>query len=211
MLTSLALWPAEQLLNQLIRSDEHLARQLLPFTGKCIEIRSRKPSLNIVMRIEADSVRLSGVDAHTLGISPDASIEGEASELLRLLLTDESIRPLANPELTISGDTEFFQQLYQCLHSLDLRWDDYLAPLLGDILTEQLQQAQKSTGNFVRDTGERMKRNVEDFLKEEVQLVPHEYAFEQFQHDLEALKLRLDRAEARAARIKTLVDSRESQ
>ena len=206
MLTSLALWPAEHLLNQLIRSDEHLARQLQPFAGKSVEVRSHKPSLSLVLRIESGALRLSGVDASTLGIAPDASIEGDASELLQLLLGDEKSRPLANRKLTISGDTEFFQELYQRLHALDLRWDDYLAPLLGDVLTEQASQMQHKASDLARDTGTRVKRNVEDFLKEEARLVPHEYALEDFQRNLDALKLQIDRSEARMRQLQARLE-----
>jgi len=205
MLTSLALWPAEHLLNQIIRNDEHIARQLLPFAGKAIEVRSQRPSLTMVMRIENGSVSLSGVDADTLGIKPDARLVGDASELLQLLLSDEA-RPLANRKLELSGDTEFFQEFYQRIHALDLRWDDYLAPLLGDVLTQQASQAQDQATDFVRDTGTRLKRNIEDYLKEEARLVPHEYAVEQFQQDLAALKLRIDRAAARTQQIKSRLD-----
>lgn len=205
MLTSLALWPAEHLLNQIIRNDEHIARQLQPFAGKAIEIRSHRPSLAMVMRIENGLLSLSGVDAETLGIKPDAKIEGDASELLQLLLGDES-RPLANRDLVLSGDTEFFQEFYQRLHTLDLRWEDYLAPLLGDVATQQASQMQQQASGFARDTGTRLKRNVEDYLKEEAQLVPHEYAVEQFQEGLDALKLRIDRAAARTQQIKSRLD-----
>lgn len=202
MLTSLALWPAEHLLKQIIRNDEHIARQLQPFAGKAIEIQSHRPSFAMIMRIENGSLSLSGVDADTLGVKVDARIEGDASELLQLLLSDES-RPLANRDLVLSGDTEFFQEFYQRLHTLDLRWEDYLAPLFGDIVTQQASQMQDQATGFARDTGTRLKRNVEDYLKEEAQLLPHEYAVELFQQDLDALKLRIDRASARTEQIKS--------
>lgn len=205
MLTSLALWPAEHLLNQIIRNDEHIARQLQPFAGKAIEIQSRRPSLTMVMRIESGSLSLSGVDARTLGITPDARIAGDASELLQLLLGDES-RPLANRNLVLSGDTEFFQEFHQRLQTLDLRWEDYLAPLLGDVVTQQASQFQQQAAGFASETGTRLKRNVEDYLKEEAQLVPHEYAVEQFQENLEALRLRIDRASARTQQLKSRLD-----
>ncbi len=206
MLTSLALWPVEQLLNQIVRNDEHVARQLQAFAGKTVEIRSRHPALTFVLRIEKTSLHLSGVDAATLGLTPDARLEGEASELLQLLLSDEANRPLANRNLTISGDTEFFQEFYQRLHRLDLRWDDYLAPLLGDVITQQASQTQHKARDLARDTSTRIKRNLEDYLKEEARLVPHEYAVEQFQEELDALKLRIDRAAARTALIKSRLD-----
>lgn len=208
---SLALWPAEQLLNQLLQSDQHMARQLLPFAGKNIELRSHRPGINMVIRIEKDAIRLSGVDAATLGVTPDASIEGEASELLKLLLANESSRALANRQLTISGDTEFFQEFYQRLHALDLRWDDLLAPLLGDVVTEQASQMQQQASDLAKDTGVRLKRNVEDFLKEEARLVPHEYALEQFQQELDALKFQIDRAEARTKRLEARLSQPDPQ
>lgn len=206
MLTSLALWPVEQLLNQIVRNDEHIARQLQVFAGKTVEIRCLHPSLTFVLRIEKPTLHLSGVDAATLGLVPDASVEGETSELLKLLVGDEAHRPLANRKLKISGDTEFFQAFYQCLMSLDLRWDDYLAPILGDVITQQASQTQRKASELARDSGSRIKRSLEDYLKEEARIVPHEYAIEQFQEELDALKLRIDRAAARTALIKSRLD-----
>lgn len=206
MLASLALWPIEQLLNRFIAADSHVGKQLQPFAGKTIEIVSRSPDLGIVLLLDAQRIRLCAGPAERLAIKPDARICGKAIDLLALLTGDPEQRPLANPALQISGETELIQDLFRAMQSLDLRWDDYLAPILGDTLTEQGSRLQRDSQAWFADSGRRIKRNIEDYLKEEVRSVPHEHAIAAFQDDLDALKLQIDRAAARLHLLRKRVD-----
>ena len=206
MFASLALWPIEQLLNRVISTDPHFVRQLQPFAGKTIEIVSRGPDLSIVLLLDANRVRLCAGPAERLAVKPDARISGKAADLMALLSGDPEQRPLANPALQISGETELIQDLFRAMQSLDLRWDDYLAPILGDTLTEQGSRLQRDSQAWIADSRQRIKRNIEDYLKEEVRSVPHEHAIAAFQDDLDALKLQIDRATARLHLLRKRMD-----
>lgn len=206
MFASLTLWPVEQLLNRFIAADSHVGKQLQPFAGKTIEIVSQSPDLSIVVLLDARHLRLCAGPAQRLAIKPDARIAGKAVDLLALLTGDPEQRPLANPALQISGATELIQDLFRAMQSLDLRWEDYLAPLIGDTLTEQGSQLQRQSSDWVRDSRQRINRNIEDYLKEEARSLPHEQAVAGFQDDLDTLKLQIDRAAARAQLLRTRLD-----
>lgn len=206
MFASLALWPIEQLLNRFIAADSHVASQLQPFAGKAIEIVSQSPDLSIVLLLDAERVRLCAGPAQRLAIKPDARIAGKATDLLALLTGDPDQRPLANPALQISGATELIQDLFRAMQALDLRWEDYLAPVIGDTLTEQSSQLHRQSSDWLRDSRQRINRNIEDYLKEETRSVPHEQAVAAFQDDLDSLKLQIDRAAAKAHLLRTRMD-----
>ncbi|MCH7891063.1 MAG: sterol-binding protein, partial [Gemmatimonadetes bacterium] len=64
------------------------------------------------------------------------------------------------------------QELYNTLNELDLDWEDYLAPLLGDIVTNELGLFAEDARQWSRGAGESMRRNVDEFLIEEAKVVP---------------------------------------
>jgi len=207
LLGSAMLWPAEALLNQLIRRDTHIQRQLAAFTGRNLGIHTRSPSMSLLVRLEADGLRLSTLDAATLGINEDASVRGAAAKLLRLPWQQADSRALADPEIEISGDVQLVQDLFLLMTRLDIDWEDYLAPLLGDRLTHGAGRAADRVEQVLRDSRTRLHRNLEDYLKEERRLVPHHLEHEAFVESLSQLRLQLDRAGARLDRLDARIDA----
>ena len=202
LLGSVALWPLEQVLNQLISSDSYVAEQLAPFSGKDIEIITSSPRFNISLRFDSGQVRVSALDSTTLGIAADATLEGKAGDLLELLSLEASNRPLANPALRLSGDVQLINDLLHTLQALDIDWQDYLSPVLGDVITRQLGQFNDDARSWAQQANASLRRNIEDYLKEEKKVFPHRSQLEQFDEGLDQLKLKIDRLNARADHVR---------
>jgi ubiquinone biosynthesis protein UbiJ len=193
---SLVLWPLAEILNKIISQDNHIREKMSAFSGKTLTICGRVPDINITVNFEATKIHLSAINAETLAIEPDATISGSSRDLLQLLL-DGKNRPLANPKISISGDAKLSQDLYTTINELDLHWADYLAPYLGDILSNQIDQASSDVKNWARNTDQSIKRNLDEYLKEEVSAVPDESQLETFDDRLDLLKIASDRLQAR--------------
>jgi len=194
---SLALLPIEKLLNALIDRDPHVARQCSRFDGKCIEVICDRPALSLSVRFEDDLIKLSAIDSETLGISPDASIRGSVENLLGLLLQKPEGRALADTSIDVSGDATLFQDLLVTLANLDIDWQDILAPLLGDVLSNELGELQRGASEWGKAAGHGMQRNLSDYLSEEARLVPGALEVESFSNRLDRLRLSVDRATAK--------------
>ena len=198
LLGSLALLPVEQLLNHLLTADIHTRNQLLRFVNKSLQIQTTAPTLSLTILIEADRIRLLSADADLLNFEPTAIISGPVSQLVPLIVQNSASRPLANPAIRISGDGTFVQDLYATLHSLDVDWEDYLAPLLGDVITHEIGQLRKNAQNWSIQANTNLRRNINDYLKEENQQFPHPDELASFNGELDRLRLRIDRVKARA-------------
>lgn len=203
---SIALWPAEQILNQIIKSDDYIAEQLAPYAGKNIEVIAQSPQLNLMIRIEHSRLSLSALDSASLAIESDANIEGKVGDLLELLTLDPDKRPLANPAIRLSGDVHLINDLFQTIQSLDIDWQDYLAPLIGDVATNQASTLGDNARNWANQARSSLQRNLEDYLKEEKRLVPHRNQIDHFDNELDNLKLKIDRMKARAEHIVGRID-----
>lgn len=204
-LGSLLLIPAEQMLNHLLANDDYLAVRLRRFSGKSICLHSRKPTSRITLHVLEGRVRLSSLDADQLDLLPDASITGDAGALLGLL-TDSGSKPLANTAIEITGDALLVQDLFTTVRGLDLDWLDYLSPFLGEILTHELGQASVQARQWSAQARENLGRNVDAYLKEELQLLPDRERMRHFSNQLDHLRLRLDRLRARTELLQSRLD-----
>jgi ubiquinone biosynthesis protein UbiJ len=193
----MALWPIEQILNRILSTDSHAASQLAPFSGKTLQIITRAPHITATLMFEQDQIRFNAIDSEVLAINPDATISGSTNDLLKLLLSRPEDRPLANPQITLSGDASFIQDLYSTLLSMDIDWEDYLAPFLGDVITNEVSQFAEDARNWSREARVSLRRNVDDYLKQEARYFPHREQVDKFNDELDQLKLRIDRVKAR--------------
>lgn len=190
---SALLFPVEKLVNGLIAGDAHVADNLSRFHGKRVEARTPHTGLNLLF--DAGGIRLSALDAETLGEPADVTVRGTAPQLFKLLT--DSGRPLADREIRVEGDAELLLDLQRALDEIDVRWQDYLGPILGDILTGGLGSAVTDARDLARDAGGNIKRNLENFVQYEAGVMPTPEEMGLFTARVDELRLRLDRLQAR--------------
>ncbi len=191
---SALLFPVETLVNGLIARDSHVAGNLSRFRGKRVEVRTPHTGLNLLF--DADGIRLRTLDSEAPGEPADVTVRGTAPQLFRLL--SDSERPLADREIRVEGDAELLLDLQRALDEIDVRWEDYLGPILGDILTGGLSSAVTDA----RDAGGNIKRNLENFVQYEAGVMPTPEEMGLFVARVDELRLRVDRLQARIDNLK---------
>lgn len=207
LLKSLALLPVEKILNQLLSNDPHLAAQLAPFDGKTIEVRSTAPTTAICCSIDDGAIRLTSLGSDCASLQADAVIAGSTVDLVDMLLSDNSDRALANPAISISGDAILVQELYGTMRKLDIQWQDYLAPLLGDVISNELAHVADRNRRWSKNASASVRRNIDDYLHEETNLLPERSEVAAFSDVLDRLKLDIDRIQARARMLNDRLDN----
>ena len=194
---SVALWSMEKVINQIIQSDRYVLNKLAPFAGRSLEIETRSPNFSIVVFFGFDRLSLSGMNAEALNVTPDAKVSGEAKALVNLL-TKNTSQTLTNSRIAVAGDAQFMQDIFQAIQSLDIQWADHLAPFLGDTVTHETDNFVRSFSSWSQDAGKKLKRNANDYIKEEARLAPHSSDIQKFREDLDHLRLKIDRVTAKA-------------
>jgi ubiquinone biosynthesis accessory factor UbiJ len=199
-IVSAVLWPAEKIINHIIKTDTYVLNQIKPFAGKSLEIETHTPSFAVVVLFESDRISLSGMNAETLSLTPDAKVSGEAQSLMNMVTKNKS-QAMANSQIAITGDAQFIQDLFQVLQSLDIQWADYLTPFMGDVATNEADNLVKDVRSWSQDANKKLKRNVNDYIKEEARLVPQPSDIDKFSDDLDQLRLKIDRVTAKAEQL----------
>jgi ubiquinone biosynthesis protein UbiJ len=191
--------PFEELLNRVLAKDPHLQSQLVKFGGKSLQINVDPPGIMVTALLEKGRIRLLSTEAELLDIQITASITGNVGQLLPLILEKRDNRPLSNPALAITGDASFIQELHASLSSLDIDWEDYLAPLLGNLITNELSHISNDIRNWSKQASVNMRRNVNEYLTEEERIFPKKEQLDDFSEELDYLKIRIDRINAKAS------------
>lgn len=201
LLGSAALWPIEFAVNQFVKSDHYLQSIVQKFDDQLLEIHTTAPNAFICIYFANCGVRLSAISSEDLGVTATASVSAKATSLLSLLLATSEPAALSNPEIEISGDAQFVHAIFQSLKNLDIRWDDLLAPWIGDHSTHLAKTGSDSINQWSRQSKAGISATLHDYLNEESRLLPARGKLDQFNDRMDELKLRIDRAKARIARL----------
>ncbi len=204
------LWPAEKFINHLIRNDSHVEKQFSNLAGKSLEINASSPSMHLIMEFDYREIRLIEPDKKRLEAPADLKVSGDCDQLLKML---SNLREGASfsPKINLAGDAILAQELQEALLAMDIDWPTALAPWLGHIAANEVAKNGRKAiawGNQLRDS---VNRNLHDYIEEETELFPTLGALDSFKHDLDLLKLRVDRVMARVQLLsqRIIVDTEE--
>lgn len=203
LLASALLQPLEFAINQLAARDPHILKVLnVAAADKIITVRCTSvPHWQISLRINGDRIMLLSA----LQDTPDASLAGNHRALSRVLFSDDQATALHDPDIELSGDVQLVQRLHRALIQLDINWQDLLGPVLGDIGTRAADTGWQHSRDTAVQAGRALRRNITDFVQEEAALSPSRQQAQYFTEELDAMRLRLDRLQARVQRLQQLV------
>ena len=141
-----------------------------------------------------------------------ADYHGEADIEVRMpagsLLTAAVRRDDAPPKgMQINGDAETAQIFSRLLKQADLDWEELLSRYTGDVAAHQIGNVFRSLRSWGKDAGERLGRDLAEYLQYESRDLPPRREVEAFlagvdrlRDDAERLEARFKRAAARAGR-----------
>ena len=210
LLANSLLWPAEKMINLLMRTDSHVEKKLAHFSGKSIEIESSSPHLQLTIKFCDNTVRLIGFNSELSDSSADLKISGDCDQLLKLFLNKEEAN-FTDPNISILGDAELAQELYKTLLLLDFDWPSLLTPLIGHVATNELHKNGENVIAWATQIRDTSNINFQDYVKEELKIFPHSEDLESFKDDIDLLKLRMDRVMARAHLLGEYINEENSQ
>ena len=203
LLGSALLQPIEFVINRLIARDPHIIDTLAAAAGgKIISVHcTSAPRWQISLQVHGDRIMLLSASQD----KPDASITGSRRALSRLLFSDDQASALHDPDIELSGDVQLVQRLHRALGQLDIDWQDALGPILGDVTARAATTVWQHSRDTAMQASQALKHNFTDYVQEEAGLTPTRQQTEHFTRDLDALRLRLDRLQARIQRLQELV------
>jgi len=177
--------------------DSMSKKKLTKLHGKIFSIKCTAPEYSIFITVLEEGFLLSTVIAD----EADAEISGSANELLKLLFAKEKGNIIRNNNIRLKGDATSIQELQTILFELDIDWEYQLSKFIGDIPTQTFSDGLDLLKNFLNKSVASLKTDIDEYIHEEVKIVPTAYELEDFYHRIDALRLRLDRSHAKLTKL----------
>ncbi len=198
MLNATLVTLVEQGLNRLLARDPVTLRALGRLSGRVIALQISSPvAMTLFLIPNNEGLQLQ----QHYGAEPDATIAGSVSALLRLVNSEDKAAALFGKGVSISGDSALANRLQTILADTDIDWEGLLADQIGDLPAYQAARFMRQQGSYWRQTGNNLSLNLGEYLQEEARMLPPRAELEGFMADVDNLRQRSDRLEARLQRL----------
>ncbi len=183
----------EAAINQYLALDYNSAEKLKKLSNKTILLNIKPLELFFCF----DETKIKIKSKHDLN-KVDATIAGYPAAFIQLHFSSTENAPnLFKQDLSINGDLEFGQNVRDLFQTIDIDWQEHLSQLTGDIIAHECANVFKRSINFMNDVSQSMQQNLTEYLQEETKHLPCSEEIEDFFDDVDNLKLRLDRLQAK--------------
>ena len=186
----------EAALNRALALDQHTRARLGTLEGQRIGIELRGANLALAISVRDGRLRV-GPHWDAPG---DLNLRAGPGSLLAFALRreDSSLPP---GKVDISGDAELARRVEKLLRDFQPDVEEAFAQMFGDVLGVPLARGLRSAFDWSRESAQALARDTADFLREESRDLIAPAEMEQFLDDVDALRERTDRLDARVQRL----------
>ncbi len=182
----------EKSINLALSVDPAAASKLKPLDQCILEIHLRSLQRSLFFKAVNGSVKLVGPEqgAHV-------TLSGTTLAFLKLAAQRDANNLFKSRDLSMSGDAVRAQQIQTFARNIDLDWEALLADIIGDVPAHLLSSTLKQSVTWSRHISQSFMRDLEEFVKYEVRMLPGKaIAASQFDA-IDQLRLATDRLDAR--------------
>ncbi len=203
-LTAVALGGLEAALNRYLALDPAAMERLAELQGRVIRIEVLGLGLRFYLAPGPSGFKLLSSYAG----EPACTLRGTPLGLARMSSTADSADQLFSGQVEISGDTELGHRLGNILSSLDIDWEEQLARVSGDLVAHEIGNGARALNRWGRRALDNLGMDLQEYLQEEVRLLPTRFEVEAFLADVDTLRDDEQRLEAQVARLKERIVGR---
>ena len=193
-----AIGALEAAINAALKLDPSTLNKLAELKSHVFLLHCSSPLLNLYLIPGDGDIRLCGF----YDGKADTALTGSFSEFTKLATSADPASALINGELELHGDSQALITLQKILKQLDIDWEAPLANIFGDVVGHQLGRNIRQGFRFGLQALQGIKRQVDEYIVEESDLVPARWQVDHFLTDVDKLAMRTDRLNAQIQKIK---------
>ncbi|MDO6563024.1 SCP2 sterol-binding domain-containing protein [Amphritea sp. 1_MG-2023] len=194
---------AEETLNRLLLLNPDTVTQLQQLDGKVIAIQLTSANLALSLQPSATGIQLDMIERE----DADVTLSGSPTDFLRLLSAADSSEAMFGKTITVSGDNALATRFSQILIDTALDWEGLLAQVLGDLPAHEFARYLKWKASLYLHAGNSLKRNIEEYVTEELRLLPSRPEINHFTAATDSLRQETERAAARIERLRQKINA----
>jgi len=194
---------AESTINRLLLASPETVDQLGQLDGKVIAIQLTSPAISLSLQPSAAGLQIDQIARD----DADVTLTGTAADFFQLLSATDNSQAMFGKTIKLSGDSALATRFSQVMIDAALDWEGILAQTVGDLPAHELARLLKWKTRFYLQAGHSLVQNLEEYLKEELQLLPSQPQLKRFYTEVDSLRQETERAEARIERLRRQLKS----
>lgn len=196
----------EAAINKALQLDPSTRNRLNALQDHVFLLHCTAPELSLYVIPGSNEVRLCGI-YHD---EADTSLTGSAQEFAKLATANDPASALINGDLELHGDSQALIALQKILKQLDVDWEAPIAEVFGDVVGHQMGRGLRQGMRFGLQALRGFKRQVDDFLVEESDLIPPRWKTDLFFNEVDQLAIRTERLQAQLEKLQRRINSSKS-
>ncbi len=187
----------EKAINRYLAMDSESKRRMALLDNKIVTLELAGIALTTQLVFTTNGIQLKWDHF----IEPDLIIRGTPLNLLHMSLSTDRKKFFAD-DVIVEGNMELAQQVLAVFDDLEMDWEDTFSKYLGDVPAYQTGRLLRHLKNMSQRFRNILSYNLNDYVHEEINVVPTKEALQHFFHDIDELRMDVDRLEARIEKIK---------
>lgn len=192
-MNSLLLEPLSKAINSYLQLDPESTHRLAKLKGKIITIELLPFHFIFQCVFQENGIELNQEQSYPT----DTTLRGTPLQMLDMLLTKNHRQQFFANDVVIEGDAAVGQDAIALFDELYIDWEDHLSHLIGDIPAFQLTKFTQRMLNKFKQTENTMTQNINEYIHEEKRWLPSAEALSDFFHEIDQLRMDVDRSEAK--------------
>jgi len=190
----------EKALNTYLALDPESEKRLASLNGKIVTIElSPNPVIFHLIFMQHKVQLVSGGE-----FKADTIIKGTPLRLLHLSFSHQKDRQkFFADDISIQGNLELGQQVIDLFDQVEIDWEEHLSRFIGDSPSHQIGRITSRIRNWTEQVKDTLMQDINEYLHEEIQLVPPLEAVKDFFTDVDLLRMDTDRLDARVQLLKS--------
>jgi ubiquinone biosynthesis protein UbiJ len=197
----------EKALNRYLALDPESKSRLEILQGKVVTLELRGINLTFQLVFSADQVHVNWKDF----VKADTVISGSPLTLLRMSFAEGNRKQFFAEEASIEGNLDLGQHVIDLFDQLEIDWEEYLSKVVGDVPAHQIGRFAKRIKKVSRRFSDAMCHDLNQYIHEEIEIFPPAEALNDFYHDVDAVRMDVDRIAARIAHLKQMHQKRDDE
>jgi len=178
--------------NRYLDCDPERAQALENINDKILSITIKEANFTLIMQVQ--NARFFEAD---LSQQIDASIIVSMHVLSGKMRGQDQNQLLKDGIIEIQGDSHVASVFNKVMNEIEIDWQDVISKYTGDIVAHQITTGAKSVASVLRRLGDNLRLDVRDYLQDDLQIAVTESEVEHFVEQVDDLRARTDRLEAR--------------
>lgn len=133
----------------------------------------------------------------------DTNISGTPLQMLNVMLLKNERQRFFSEDLMMEGNAEIGQEMIRLFDELYIDWEEMLSHLVGDVSAHHVGRFVDSVTDWLTQAKKNIGQDMSEFMHEEARLFPARLALQDFFDDIDALRMDVDRIEAKIKLLET--------